>query len=168
MGGRLLIEKKGEGTGRGRGTRHRSLSRGNHFVFWRDRQPTGHTRFDAPRFFHSPGLEASNRNRPRINSPLSIRGIDTSLGLPVYAPFALTPLNQKKIDKSGRNHRALPRCQVAWLMKGMMDRIDRSPFELPTSVVANLGVLHKCRSIVRGVEGEWECRRGSGRRVRWR
>ena len=73
MGGWLLIEKKGEGRV-GEGHEAQEPSHGEAILFfWRDRrQPAGQTRFDAPRFVHSAGLEASNHNRPRITAPPSL------------------------------------------------------------------------------------------------
>ncbi len=44
--------------------------------------------------------------------------------------IVLAPLNQKKIDKSGRNHRALPAAR--WLIKEVMDRSLTSRKSLPT------------------------------------
>ena len=66
-GGRLLIENKARGGEVGRGHEaQRTLSRGSHGVT--GGSPPGQTRFDGPRFIHSHRLEASNRNRHRINA----------------------------------------------------------------------------------------------------
>jgi hypothetical protein len=103
----LLIEKKGEG--RGGHEAPGSLSRGSHFVSGIDRRlPAGHARFESASFF--PFSLASRL--PPATDPASLHshywGYDSSLACgPMH--FVLAPLNQKKkrIDKSGRNRRAL-------------------------------------------------------------
>jgi hypothetical protein len=50
-GALVTYREEGRGEGRARGTR--TLSRRSHFVFSDRRQPTGHARFDTPRFIHS-------------------------------------------------------------------------------------------------------------------
>jgi hypothetical protein len=63
-----------------------------------------------------------------------------------------TPSKKKKIDKSGRNHRALPAAR--WLIKGNDGSIANSPLKLLTRRRKVDSSLRKCKSSVRGgVEG---------------
>jgi hypothetical protein len=110
-GGRILIEKKvreSEGGCEGHEAQG-SLSRGSSFCFsdtlTGGSQP-GQTRFDTPRVIHS----ASPRGflppeRPSNNNRASARLAHRPAG---PRTIVLAPLNQKKIDISGRNRRALP------------------------------------------------------------
>ncbi len=99
MGGSLLIEKKGEGRERARGT---ETSHGEPISFFGVTGGSQPVKPVSPRFIHSARLEASKRKQTPHHSPLEW-GHDSSLAC--GRANALTPLNQKKIDKSGRDHR---------------------------------------------------------------
>ena len=151
MGGRLLIEKKGKGKVRGKGARGTEPSHGEAISFFRRdrRQPAGQTRFDAPRFFHSPRLEASNRNRPRINSLPSIEGSDTSQACGSMHLRLDSPQSEKN-RQIGPQSPSATRCQVAH--EGNDGSIAHlSNYQLDD---ANFAALRKCRSsTVRGSGG---------------
>jgi hypothetical protein len=111
--------RRARGGERARGTRN--LTGKSFLFFWHDRrQPAGHPRFDGPRFIHSASPRGFQPQQTPASQPSTYWGYDSSLACgPVH--FVLAPLNQKKkIDKSGRNHRALP--DARWLIKEMMDR----------------------------------------------